>query len=113
MIFLFRTPGVCGASAVCTNLPGSFSCACTPPLVGRPPKEPCKDACAEVDCGRHSKCKIEGIEPFCVCDEGWTYNPKNIAAGRVTNIFVYLVLIWSTVQQFWSDGKPPYLLSNV
>ena len=99
MIFLFRTPGVCGASAVCTNLPGSFSCACTPPLVGRPPKEPCKDACAEVDCGRHSKCKIEGIEPFCVCDEGWTYNPKNIAAGTVTpNISVYFVLNWSTVQ---------------
>ena len=43
----------------------------------------CKDACLDVNCGQHSKCQIEGIEAFCVCDEGWTYNPKEISAGCI------------------------------
>ena len=39
------------------------------------------DPCLEVNCGKHSKCQVEGLEAFCVCDEGWTYNPKEISAG--------------------------------
>ena len=78
-----RTPGVCGPKATCTNTVGSFECRCQSPLVGNPPKEPCKDACADVNCGKNSKCQIEGIEAFCVCDEGWTYNPKEISAGCI------------------------------
>ena len=41
------------------------------------------DPCLEVNCGKHSKCQIEGTEAYCVCDEGWTYNPKEISAGCV------------------------------
>ena len=36
-----------------------------------------------MNCGKHSKCQIDGTEAFCVCDEGWTYNPKEISAGCV------------------------------
>lgn len=32
-------------------------------------------------CGSHAYCKADGVEAFCVCDEGWTYNPSDIAAG--------------------------------
>ena len=39
------------------------------------------DPCSEVNCGKHASCRIEGTEAFCVCDEGWTYNPKKISAG--------------------------------
>jgi hypothetical protein len=34
-----------------------------------------------VKCGTHATCKTQGEEAFCVCDEGWTYDPANIAAG--------------------------------
>jgi hypothetical protein len=78
-----KTPDICGPKATCTNTVGSFECRCQSPLVGNPPKEPCKDACLDVNCGKHSKCQIEGIEAFCVCDEGWTYNPKEISAGCI------------------------------
>ncbi len=43
------------------------------------------DPCLEVNCGKHSKCQIEGTEAYCVCDEGWTYNPKDISAGCIGN----------------------------
>ena len=39
------------------------------------------DPCSEVNCGKHASCRIEGTEAFCVCAEGWTYNPKKISAG--------------------------------
>ena len=39
------------------------------------------DPCSEVNCGKHASCRIEGTEAFCVCDEGWTYNPKKISSG--------------------------------
>ena len=46
-----------------------------------------------MNCGKHSKCQIEGTEAYCVCDEGWTYNPKDIAAGCIgknsNHIFVH------------------------
>ena len=45
------------------------------------------DPCSEVNCGKHASCRIEGTEAFCVCDEGWTYNPKKISAGCLGNFF--------------------------
>ena len=41
------------------------------------------DPCLDVNCGRHASCRIEGAEAFCVCEEGWTYNPREISAGCV------------------------------
>ena len=49
----------------------------------RPSLSSFSDPCLEVNCGKHSKCQIDGTEAFCVCDEGWTYNPKEISAGCV------------------------------
>ena len=46
------------------------------------------DPCLEVNCGKHSKCQVEGTEAFCVCDEGWTYNPKEISAGCVGKLIL-------------------------
>lgn len=37
--------------------------------------------CEDVKCGAHATCKTQDEEAFCVCDEGWTYDPANIAAG--------------------------------
>ena len=42
-----------------------------------------RDPCLEVNCGKHASCQIEGDEAFCVCQEGWTYNPREISAGCV------------------------------
>ena len=44
------------------------------------------DPCSEVNCGNHASCRIEGTEAFCVCAEGWTYNPKKISAGCLGKI---------------------------
>ena len=37
-----RQQNICGPSATCTNKIGSYSCTCQPPLIGDPPKGPCK-----------------------------------------------------------------------
>lgn len=50
-------------------------------FVGAPPRIACKAPCEDVKCGLHAYCKADGTEAFCVCDEGWTYNPSDIAAG--------------------------------
>lgn len=34
-------------------------------------------------CGQHAYCRADGSEAFCVCDEGWTYNPSDISAGCI------------------------------
>ena len=47
------------------------------------------DPCSEVNCGKHASCRIEGTEAFCVCDEGWTYNPKKISAGCLGKFLLY------------------------
>ena len=47
------------------------------------------DPCSEVNCGKHASCRIEGTEAFCVCDEGWTYNPKKISAGCLGKFLFY------------------------
>ena len=50
------------------------------------------DPCAEVNCGKHATCRIEGTEAFCVCDEGWTYNPKKISAGCIGKAYQIILL---------------------
>ena len=37
--------------------------------------------CDSVKCGVHATCKAQGDEAFCICDDGWTYDPANITAG--------------------------------
>lgn len=52
-------------------------------MIGAPPRITCKAPCEDVKCGEHAYCKADGTEAYCVCDEGWTYNPNDIAAGCV------------------------------
>lgn len=72
---------ICGDRSMCINTPGSHRCECPNGLVGAPPRIQCKAPCEDVKCGIHSYCKADGTEAYCVCDEGWTYNPNDIAAG--------------------------------
>lgn len=37
--------------------------------------------CEGIVCGPHAFCKLDGPETFCVCEDGWSYDPKNITAG--------------------------------
>uniref|UniRef100_A0A2M4DS15 Putative nidogen n=1 Tax=Anopheles darlingi TaxID=43151 RepID=A0A2M4DS15_ANODA len=82
-----RSPGndgnPCGPSAVCVNVPGSYRCECEAGFIGTPPRIHCKPPCADVKCGQNAYCKAEGQEAFCICEEGWTFNPADIAAGCV------------------------------
>ena len=84
----------CGDGAVCINRQGGYDCQCPAllrlPLAGGT----CKDPCADVNCGRHASCQIEGEEAYCVCEEGWTYNPKEISAGCIGEFFFYCLCIF-------------------
>ncbi len=74
----------CGEGAVCLNRQGGYDCQCPSPLVTLTSKGgQCRDPCEDVNCGRHASCQIEGEEAYCVCQVGWTYNPKEISAGCV------------------------------
>lgn len=42
-----------------------------------------KAPCDEVTCGEHAFCKPDGHEAYCICEEGWTFNPNDIAAGCI------------------------------
>lgn len=39
--------------------------------------------CDGVECGKHANCQVNGIEAACVCDQGFTFDPNNIALGCV------------------------------
>jgi len=39
--------------------------------------------CEDVKCGPHAFCKPEGQEAYCICEEGWTFNPNDVAAGCI------------------------------
>ncbi|ROT61478.1 hypothetical protein C7M84_020730 [Penaeus vannamei] len=70
-------PFPCGEAAKCTNTFGSFVCACPFPL-----SAPCEG----VECGPHATCKPDGVEAMCMCDPGWTYDPKDITADALVNV---------------------------
>eukprot|EP00095_Tigriopus_kingsejongensis_P012598 maker-scaffold642_size120736-snap-gene-0.27 protein:Tk12598 transcript:maker-scaffold642_size120736-snap-gene-0.27-mRNA-1 annotation:"GH13743" len=75
------TENPCGANSICLNVPGDYECQCIAPLVGTPPEQPCRDPCLEVNCGQRASCQIVKSEAFCICEEGWAYNPKEISSG--------------------------------
>ena len=39
--------------------------------------------CDHVKCGAHARCNAEGAEAYCVCEDGWSYDPRNITAGCI------------------------------
>lgn len=74
---------ICGPFSICTNNIGSFHCQCSDGYVGGPPKVQCKAPCDDVNCGDHAYCKPDGNDAYCICDEGWTFNPSDISAGCI------------------------------
>lgn len=62
---------------------GGFSCECAAGFVGTPPQVGCRAPCEDVKCSEHAYCKPEGTEAYCVCEEGWTFDPSDIAAGCI------------------------------
>lgn len=59
--------------------------------------EPCKD----VACGDHAFCKPDGNETYCICEDGWTFNPLDIGAGCIgkSTLFFKLLLTISIIKQ--------------
>lgn len=43
----------------------------------------CKAPCEDVKCGEHAFCKPDGHEAYCICEDGWTFNPSDISAGCI------------------------------
>lgn len=39
--------------------------------------------CEDVKCGLHAFCKPEGQEAYCICEDGWTFNPSDVSAGCI------------------------------
>lgn len=76
-------PNLCGPFATCINTPGSFRCECEAGYIGTPPRVKCKAPCEDVKCGDHAYCKPDGDEAYCVCEEGWTYDPSDISKGCI------------------------------
>ena len=52
-------------------------------MIGTPPRIPCKAPCEDVKCGSHAYCKPEGQEAYCICEDGWTFDPADISAGCI------------------------------
>lgn len=97
----------CGPYSMCSNTPGGFHCQCQTGYVGAPPRIQCKGMfliyfiiiflqlfflnflyntaapCEDVKCGTHAFCKPNGQEAYCICEEGWTYNPNDLSLGCV------------------------------
>lgn len=36
-----------------------------------------------MQCSEHAFCKPDGVEAYCVCEDGWTFDPADIAAGCI------------------------------
>ncbi|GBN12717.1 Fibrillin-2 [Araneus ventricosus] len=70
----------CGTNSKCINSDGSYECVCPDNLIGDA-KVACKSPCADVDCGEHATCQVNGKEAACICNLGYTFDPQNIAAG--------------------------------
>lgn len=73
----------CKNHSICINTPGSYRCECEGGYVGTPPRIQCKAPCEDVRCGPHAYCKPDGLEAYCICEDGWTFNPSDIAAGCI------------------------------
>lgn len=82
----------CGPYSKCFNSLGSYHCECESGYVGAPPMVECKAPCEDVKCGNHAYCKPDGNEAYCICEDGWTFNPSDISAGCIGE-FVYLVFL--------------------
>lgn len=78
-----KNSNICGEFSTCINTPGSFRCECHAGYVGSPPRIACKAPCEDVKCGSHAYCKPDGLEAYCICEDGWTFNPSDIAAGCI------------------------------
>lgn len=37
--------------------------------------------CEGVQCGKHAFCRPDGPEAYCVCEDGWSFDPNNVTAG--------------------------------
>lgn len=101
----------CGSYSTCFNTPGSFHCGCQPGFIGAPPRMQCRGnwiyaqinfyyflaqytsqinnillllaPCEDVKCGHHAYCKSDGQGAYCICEDGWTFNPDDVSAGCV------------------------------
>ncbi|RWS29323.1 hypothetical protein B4U80_00125, partial [Leptotrombidium deliense] len=76
------TKSPCGPNSKCINSDGAYKCYCVDGFVGDP-KQGCKSPCDGVQCGKYASCQVHGNEAACVCDQGFTFDPNNIAAGCV------------------------------
>ena len=41
----------------------------------------CTAPCDGYNCGQHATCRPDGDEAMCICDDGWSYDPTDIASG--------------------------------
>lgn len=78
-----QNPSICGDNTVCINTLGGYNCECVAGFIGSPPRVGCRAPCEDVKCGDYSYCKTDGADAYCICEDGWTFDPTDIGAGCI------------------------------
>lgn len=110
----------CGAHAVCTNLPGGFTCACAPGFRGNGYNCTEIDTCGEMrPCHRFADCRNVVPSSYqCTCHHGYAGSGESCAGccASTSSITLERVLVTGgrlALQLVWHMAAPPHINDTI